>query len=357
MSSANLQLPYLEPAQAQKHVTVNESLRRLDALVQLAVVSQTTSAQPASPGDGQCYILPAGKAGAAWGAMSNLAIAYWRDGAWEQITPKEGWRAYVKDADITVVWNGAAWISLTANAVAKSGDAMSGNLTFTDNLEGVVFSSGGKLADRASPETTLMWAAGDKFRILNEAGTVQLFCVDNAGAYFGTFDTPFFHGSGHLVPNTDNAYDIGSASRRMRVIFAGTGTINTSDAREKTELAPIPDGVQRAMRRVLDGIGVFQFLDSVAQKGVRARRHIGVTAQAVRDAFLAEGEDPERWGLFCADPVEERRERAEVSGGLRQGRVERRPVLDEKGEPQLRLGLRYDEIFALALAVLARREA
>lgn len=78
--SSNLGLPYLQPAQAQKHVTVNESLLCLDAVVQLSVVSATTSAQPGSPGDGAVYILPAGKTGAAWGGMANEALAYWRDG-------------------------------------------------------------------------------------------------------------------------------------------------------------------------------------------------------------------------------------------------------------------------------------
>jgi hypothetical protein len=43
-NTSNLVLPYLAVGQAQKHVTVDESLRRLDALVQLSVVSATTSA-------------------------------------------------------------------------------------------------------------------------------------------------------------------------------------------------------------------------------------------------------------------------------------------------------------------------
>ena len=41
-SSTNLQMPYLMPSQAQKHVTVNESLRRLDGLVQASAVSRRT---------------------------------------------------------------------------------------------------------------------------------------------------------------------------------------------------------------------------------------------------------------------------------------------------------------------------
>src|SRR6185503_15210347 len=60
-NTSNLVLPYLAVGQAQKHVTVNESLRKLDAILQLSVVSATTAAQPASPADGAVYILPPGK--------------------------------------------------------------------------------------------------------------------------------------------------------------------------------------------------------------------------------------------------------------------------------------------------------
>ena len=38
-NSANLQLPYIMPSQAQKHVTHNEAVRTLDALVQLVCES------------------------------------------------------------------------------------------------------------------------------------------------------------------------------------------------------------------------------------------------------------------------------------------------------------------------------
>ena len=91
-TSSNLILPYLAAGQAQKHVTVNETIQRLDALVQLAVASATTSAQPASPADGALYVLPAGKTGADWDAMGDSALAYYRDGAWEEIAPREGER-------------------------------------------------------------------------------------------------------------------------------------------------------------------------------------------------------------------------------------------------------------------------
>ena len=72
-SSTNLQMPYLMPSQAQKHVTVNESLRRLDGLVQASAVSRSISEQPADPADGAIYLLPAGKTGAAWDGFADGA--------------------------------------------------------------------------------------------------------------------------------------------------------------------------------------------------------------------------------------------------------------------------------------------
>jgi hypothetical protein len=50
--SARLALPYLAAGQMQKHVTLNTTLTRLDALLQTAVVSRATAVQPSAPTDG-----------------------------------------------------------------------------------------------------------------------------------------------------------------------------------------------------------------------------------------------------------------------------------------------------------------
>ncbi len=119
--TANLALPYLAAGQAQKHVTVNESLVRLDALVQLTAQSATLAAEPASPADGALYILPAGKTGAAWGSMADGALAYYVDGAWIELAVREGWRAYVCDAGSLLAFDGADW-TLLASGFASAAD-------------------------------------------------------------------------------------------------------------------------------------------------------------------------------------------------------------------------------------------
>jgi WD40 repeat protein len=129
-TSSRLGLPYLVAAQAQKHVTVNESLLRLDAVTQLSAISATIATQPSSPADGDIYILPAGKTGYAWGAMANGALAYYRDGVWEELTPKTGWRCLAIDSQTLYVRNASAWWSAAANNERR--------MLFTPGGDGVV---------------------------------------------------------------------------------------------------------------------------------------------------------------------------------------------------------------------------
>jgi hypothetical protein len=116
----NLALPWLMPAQAQKHVTVNEALGRLDALVQTSVESRTTTAQPATPLDGEAYILPASPTGDDWSALSQGALSYFQDGAWHEVPARAGLLVHVRDEGAMVVFDGSAWVSLATLITALS---------------------------------------------------------------------------------------------------------------------------------------------------------------------------------------------------------------------------------------------
>lgn len=106
-NTAHLALPYILAAQAQKHVTHNEALRALDALVQLAVLDRNLAAPPGSPGDGDRYIVAAGATGA-WTGHTGKVAAF-QDGAWAIYPPQIGWRAWVADEDELYVYDGATW--------------------------------------------------------------------------------------------------------------------------------------------------------------------------------------------------------------------------------------------------------
>lgn len=105
--SASLSLPYLQPSQAQKHVTHNEALAILDALTQLAVADRDLTAPPTDPGAGDRYIVAAGATGA-W-AGEDHGIAVFDGTAWVFHAPKAGWRAWVVDENRLVTWRGGAW--------------------------------------------------------------------------------------------------------------------------------------------------------------------------------------------------------------------------------------------------------
>jgi len=112
--SPRLALPLLAGGQMQKHVTVNEALCRLDALVQIAVVSRTATDQPADPEEAQAWILPDGATGAAWGPMAAGALAVRRDGGWLGIQAPLGTIAFVADEDQLVVRLADGWTPLGA---------------------------------------------------------------------------------------------------------------------------------------------------------------------------------------------------------------------------------------------------
>ena len=117
-SSSRLSLPYILPSQAQKHVTLNDSLRRLDVMVQGCVEARDVSAQPTSPSEGDAYILPASSSGADWGNLTENTIAIFTDGYWDTVTPQIGFRVWVKAEDQIVVFGAYGWAPLETQIAA-----------------------------------------------------------------------------------------------------------------------------------------------------------------------------------------------------------------------------------------------
>ena len=111
-TTSNLGLPFIAAAQAQKHVTHNEALRALDAVVQLMVLDNDLSAPPGAPPEGARYIVAAGASGAWTGQEGQIAA--FQDGAWAFYSPREEWLAWVADEAAAYVWTGSAWSTLGA---------------------------------------------------------------------------------------------------------------------------------------------------------------------------------------------------------------------------------------------------
>ena len=111
-TSPILALPYLLAAQAQKHVTHNEALQLLDALVQLRVSAFDAETPPLSPSPGDAYALGALPTGAWAGQAAQLAI--WQGEGWLFIAPQIGWRAWGVDVAELRIWQGSTWQQFSA---------------------------------------------------------------------------------------------------------------------------------------------------------------------------------------------------------------------------------------------------
>ncbi len=106
-STPRLDLPFVEAAQAQKHVTHNEALERLDALVQASVAGRASGTPPAAPAEGDVLIVGPAPTGA-WTGHAD-ALAAWIGGAWNFASPAVGWQVWVVDEHRAVVWTGSEW--------------------------------------------------------------------------------------------------------------------------------------------------------------------------------------------------------------------------------------------------------
>lgn len=108
-TSTLLALPYIQPAQAQKHVTHNEAIELLDLIVQLTVQDFTASTPPSSPAEGDTYALDTTPSGA-WAGQAGM-LASFRGNGWLFVSPRIGWQAYgVTTADMRV-YDGSNWVA------------------------------------------------------------------------------------------------------------------------------------------------------------------------------------------------------------------------------------------------------
>lgn len=116
-TSSSLSLPFIQPSQAQKHVTHNEALRVLDALTQLAVTSDEINTPPSNPSEGARYIVGTGGSGA-WSGRDG-EIALFETGSWRFFVPRAGWRAFVINRETLIAYDGAEWIDLDSDELQE----------------------------------------------------------------------------------------------------------------------------------------------------------------------------------------------------------------------------------------------
>lgn len=104
-----LELPLLFVGQAQKEVTVNEAVSKIDALLCPAIEGEL-AAPPASPQDGQNWLVTTGASGEWTGRTGQIASR--QSGNWFYTAPTAGLRLLNKatgqDLRYTTAWMAAA---------------------------------------------------------------------------------------------------------------------------------------------------------------------------------------------------------------------------------------------------------
>lgn len=128
-----LSLPLVEPSQAQKHVTVNEALLRIDALTQLSLLDTALATPPSSPVEGDCYAVPVGATNH-WAGQDGQ-VAVFSNGGWVFLSPRAGWRAWLADAGAPGTFDGVDWIAGTG-ALSPNGAAMTARVIEIDHVIG-----------------------------------------------------------------------------------------------------------------------------------------------------------------------------------------------------------------------------
>lgn len=161
-----------------------------------------------------------------------------------------------------------------------------------------------------------------------------------------------------VLPGFDNKTSIGSATLRFKDIYSATGTINTSDEREKQQIRDLSEAEKHVAVKLKSQIKAFKFNDAVIEKGDKARIHFGVIAQEVKAAFESEGLVAEDYAILCYDEWEaEYREITEEITVTNDAGEEVTEIV-ETGERELtreagsRYGVRYEELLAFIISAL-----
>ncbi len=196
-NTPRLDLPLIQSDQALKHITHNEALATLDALVQTSVEMQGAITPPGSPANGAVYELGAGATGDWLGHDGELAM--WTDGGWRYAVPFEGWLMWDRALGALFVYSSGSWTGYSPQFTQFQNITLFGVNTTADVTNKLSVASDAALFSHDSAGT------GDMRIKVNKSATAKtashLFQVGFSGrAEFGlTGDDDF-----HLKVSPDN---------------------------------------------------------------------------------------------------------------------------------------------------------
>ena len=189
------------------------------------------------------------------------------------------------------------------------------------------------------------------------SGTINIYSAAGVNTYAGGTMKNQTTSAGTFRAASDNVYQLGDSGQRWSVVFAGTGTINTSDERLKQQISYDLAPELKAWAKV--NFCKYKFNDAVEIKGDGARWHFGVIAQEVKAAFESEGLDPFAYGILCYDEWDAEEEVLDEvlhdvldDDGNVVDVVKTVVIVNKKRDSGNRYGVRYEEALILECAYL-----
>ncbi|SOB81194.1 Protein of unknown function [Sphingomonas guangdongensis] len=148
--TARWALPMIVPGQAQKEMTHNEALARLDLMVAATVETAPLDTPPRAPVPGTCWIVGAAPT-AAWSGQAH-ALAGWTSGGWRFVQPREGMQLWIRDEGHSLRFLDGAWAAepLSGGSLAIAGESILG-----PRAPAIAAPSGGMLIDEQCRATLL----------------------------------------------------------------------------------------------------------------------------------------------------------------------------------------------------------
>ena len=176
--TTRLELPLLQAAQAQKHVTVNEAFEKLDALVQLSIDSAGATVAPLSSVEGEVHAIGSGATGDWLGQDGMLAV--FANNGWLFVEPRTGWRGWRVDTGSAVTFDGVDWVE-GAGSLSASG---AGFVHRTIEIDHAVSSGAtSTIADAIPANSVVYGVTGRVLSLIGGAASFQIGADGSADRY------------------------------------------------------------------------------------------------------------------------------------------------------------------------------